>query len=245
MISMSWIEKAVARENEILRMIELFGQSELRFILVGGYAVSAVGRHRFSVDCDIVVPKVSLLEFERVLAKEGYEKTVEKHGFDKVYGGEFASFVKKVEGFPVAVDLLVGSLACRQTGGVWSYSYIKKNSSRGVVAGIGKSIETVIPEKELLIALKIHSGRETDLRDIVMLSRDMDFDKVGKHIRKGERSKLDEQIKRELRLLADPRFEPSLKGVFTMRGDVSRDISRTREFLEKLARSEQRLAEWG
>lgn len=42
---MSWIEKAVARENEILRMIELFTESKLDFVLVGGYAVSAMGRH--------------------------------------------------------------------------------------------------------------------------------------------------------------------------------------------------------
>ncbi len=232
---MSWIEKAVARENEILRMIELFTQSKFDLVLVGGYAVSAVGRHRFSVDCDFVIPKASRSEFERILIKEGYKKSVEKHGFDKVYGGEFVSFSKKVGGFPVAVDLLVGSLVSRQTGGVWRYDYIKENSSHGVVAGIENSIETTIPEKELLVALKIHSGRETDLRDIVILSRELDFDKVSKHIQKGDKSKLDEQIKRELKMLADSRFESSLKGVFTMRGDVSKDLARTRELLAKLA----------
>jgi hypothetical protein len=135
----------------------------------------------------------------------------------------------------VTVDLLVGSLASRQTGGVWSYDYIKGNSSHGTVAGIEKSVETTIPEKELLVAFKIHSGRETDLRDIVTLSKELDFDKVRKHIQKGDKSKLDEQIKRELKMLTDSRFEPSLKGVFTMRGDVSKDISRTKEFLAKVA----------
>jgi len=125
-------------------------------------------RHRFSVDCDVVIPKASRPGFGRIVVKEGYEKSVEKQGFDQVYGGEFVSFSKKVGDFPMTVDLLVGSLVSRQTGGVWSYDYIKEYSSHGVVAGIEKSVETTVAEKELLVALKIHSGRETDLRDIVI-----------------------------------------------------------------------------
>ncbi len=234
---MSWIEKAVARENEILRIINLFSWSSLEFVLVGGYAVSAMGRHRFSVDCDIVIPKASRPRFEHLLIGEGYEKSVEKQGFDEVYGGEFVSFVKKVGGFPVTIDLLAGSLVSRQTAAVWSYGYIRKNSLRGVVTGIEKSVETTVPEKELMVAFKIHSGRETDLRDIVVLSGELDSEKVGRHVRRGEASRLLEQVRSELQLLTDSRFEPSLKGVFTMRGDVSRDLARTREFLEKLTKS--------
>ena len=44
---MSWIDRALARENEILRIIKSFGKSKLEFILVGGYAVSALARQRF------------------------------------------------------------------------------------------------------------------------------------------------------------------------------------------------------
>jgi len=54
---MSWIDRALARENEILRIIKSFVKSKLEFILVGGYAVSALARQRFSVDCDVVIPK--------------------------------------------------------------------------------------------------------------------------------------------------------------------------------------------
>lgn len=72
------------------------------------------------------------------------------------------------------------------------------------------------------------------MRDIVILSSDFDFDKIVKHVQKGDKSKLDYQIERELKLLTDARFEPSLKGIFTMRGDVSREITRTEELLKKL-----------
>lgn len=236
---MSWVEKAVARENEILRIIEVFKQSDLEFVLVGGYAVSAFGRHRFSVDCDIVISKAFLPKFENILSAEGYKKKVQRAGFDEVYKGEFVSFSKKVGDFPVTVDLLVGSLASRQTEGVWSYNLIKKKSLLTNIVGIEKSTEVLIPERELLVALKIHAGRETDLRDIVILSKDVDLDKVREYAHTGARSKMKEQVERELKLLEDPRFVPSLKGVFTIRGDVSKDISRTREFLERLAKSEE------
>ncbi len=236
---MSWVEKAIARENEIIRIIDAFKESGLEFVLVGGYAVSAFGRHRFSVDCDIVISKASLPKFENTLSAEGYKKKVQRKGFDKVYGGEFVSFSKKVGDFPVTVDLLVGSLASRQTEGVWSYGLIKKNSLLTNVVGIATSTEVMIPKKELLVAFKIHSGRETDLRDIVILSKEVDVNTVKEYVQTGDRLKLREQIRRELILLEDPRFVPSLKGVFTMRGDVSKDISRTKEFLEKLVKSEE------
>ena len=159
---------------------------------------------------------------------------MEKHGFDDVHGGEFVSFCKKVEYLPVTVDILVASLACRQTGAVWSYPYIKENSSRGIVAGIEKSAEASVIQKELLVAFKVHSGRDTDLRDIVMLSRELNFDKVRKHVKRGDKSKLDKQVVHEVKLIADPRFLPSLKGMFEIPGDFSKEIARAMEFLERL-----------
>ena len=55
----------IERENEILRTIKSMVEARLDFIVVGGYAVSALARHRFSVDCDIVVPKKKV-DFENI-----------------------------------------------------------------------------------------------------------------------------------------------------------------------------------
>ena len=57
----------VERENEILKIIQGLVDADLEFIVVGGYAVSSLARHRFSVDCDIVIPKELLDEFEKFL----------------------------------------------------------------------------------------------------------------------------------------------------------------------------------
>jgi len=45
----------VERENEILKTIRAFADAGLDFVVVGGYAVSGLGRHRFSVDLDVVI----------------------------------------------------------------------------------------------------------------------------------------------------------------------------------------------
>jgi len=53
----------VNRENEILRTLDSLVEKEMDFVVVGGYAVSGgLGKHRFSVDCDIVISKAELGE---------------------------------------------------------------------------------------------------------------------------------------------------------------------------------------
>jgi len=231
---MSWIDRALARENEILRIIKSFGKSKLDFILVGGYAVSALARQRFSVDCDVVIPKDLAKKFEELLRKEGYKVGQTKVGFDEAYGGEFASFRKKVEDLPVTIDLLIGSLVSRGTSASWSYQYIKENSVNATLIAGKESLEVSVPEKELLVAFKIHAGREADLRDVVMLTRGLDLGKVRKHTQRGEMSKVREQIASELKSLHNPKLVLSLKGVYEIRGDMSESVSRAARLLENL-----------
>ena len=49
-----------AREAEIIRILRELGQLRDRFVVIGGYAVSAHGPHRFSVDCDLVTKAVKV-----------------------------------------------------------------------------------------------------------------------------------------------------------------------------------------
>jgi hypothetical protein len=112
----------VNKENEILRTLDVLVEEEMDFVVVGGYAVSGLGKHRFSVDCDIVISKAKLGETQAVLKRRGYEIEIEKTGFDGTYAGEFVRYKKKVGELPVTFDLLVGSLVCRTTGAAWSLS---------------------------------------------------------------------------------------------------------------------------
>lgn len=224
----------VEREREVLETIRSFADAGLEFVVVGGYALSGFGRHRFSVDLDVVIGEKDLEAFTGILEERGFRRYAERAGFDEVYGGRFVSYVKRVDGLPVTADLLVGSLVCRATGASWSYEYLESHSIEAEVAGIELSAGCRVPERELLVALKIHSGRRADLRDIVMLVEGADVDKIVRHLRRGDMEKLKAQMDRILGMLRDPRLVDSLKGVFTIQRDVTGEIEGAYRVLEKI-----------
>jgi hypothetical protein len=224
----------VNREKEIMRVLKRLIEEKLDLIVVGGYAVSGLARHRFSIDCDMVVPKKELSKLEEILSKEGFKKHVRKTGFDQTHDGEFISYKKDVSELPVKIDLLVGSLFCRATGASWSFDYVKKHSTEATITGTETSANCRIPEKELLIAFKIHSARRTDIRDIILLRENADWETVLKHIKKGKEEALGKQIQKIIKALEDPKLVDSLKGVFILTTDVKKQIESTRKNMETI-----------
>ncbi len=221
----------VAREDAILALLKKLRGVE--FVLVGGYAVSALAAHRFSIDCDIVVPKRSLAKIRGMLRAQGYRKQKEKRGFDKVYGGSFESYNKPVAGLNVTVDLLVDSLASRTTGASWSYREIRSRSSMRRVLGISRVVRSLVPSKEAMIAFKIHAGRLADARDIAMMG-DCDWDSVAKLASRGKLRIVKKKIDDVVGILADKNTVDSLKGVYSKKGDVSKMITATIKHLKIL-----------
>jgi len=224
----------VKRENEIFLTLNRFVEEELDFVVVGGYAVSGLGKHRFSVDCDVVISKNEMGKTEELLQRIGFERNVEKTGFDETYAGEFLSYKKKVGELSVTFDLLVGSLVCRTTGAAWSFDYIKKFSVQVAIAGIETVANCRIPEKELMIAFKIHSARRTDVRDIIMMIENADLDKVLTHLNRGKTELLKTQVSNIMEMLNDVKLINSLKGVFRLTVDVKKQIEGTQKNIESL-----------
>ncbi|MBI2172956.1 MAG: hypothetical protein HYT73_01960 [Candidatus Aenigmarchaeota archaeon] len=163
-----FIGNILSRESEIIRLIRLFSASKLDFIVVGGYAVS-VHKKRFSADLDIVIKEFDAGKFESLLEKEGYI-----HGYSKeistVYGEKFRRFEKKTGKMTVSVDFLINGVVSRLSGGSWGFEMLLENSIKSALQGA----EFLAPAKEILIAMKIHSGRFSDIRDIVALYEDID-----------------------------------------------------------------------
>jgi hypothetical protein len=207
------------------------------FVVVGGYAVSGLGKHRFSVDCTIVISKAKLGEVEKVLKSCGYiiEIEIEKT-IDVSYAGEFVRYKKKVGELPVTFDLLVGSLMCRTTGAAWSFEYIKKHSIETTIGGLENGVNCRVPEKELMIAFKIHFARRTDVRDTVMLMENSDMGKVLTHLRRGKGEVLKKQVNDIIEMLNDERLVDSLKGVFTLTIDVRKQIVGVRKKMVNLSK---------
>lgn len=203
--------------------IELIGRFPKRFILIGGYAISAFEFPRFSVDLDLAVKGRDLKEFKSVLEKEGFKLVHVTGEFSEFYKGKFVRFEKKVSDLPVSVDLLVDMVQSRQTNVAYSFDYLWKNSEVRRIAGSGVKELAVarVADREMLIALKINSMRKADQRDIISLcSGDLEISMVLKHLQRAPKDRILDHIDILLKTLEDPKSRDSIKGVFGISDDV-------------------------
>lgn len=212
----------VDRENQIFEILQRFLGRGLEFVVVGGYAVSAF-HHRFSVDADLVVRSDHLDGFTEVLRNEGFEEVVNR-ALDP-YGGRFVAFEKDRE-LPVTIDLLVDGLYCRQTDAFWGFDYFVQHSSVVEIEGSERSIEVRVPDRELLVAVKLHSGRLTDARDAVALAADLDLETLERHVSRGDQGELSTVLEQMDETIASDDFEDAFKGVF-QQGALPKDRIRT------------------
>ncbi|NWG09388.1 MAG: hypothetical protein HXX80_03610, partial [Nitrososphaerales archaeon] len=153
---MTHVADLTAREAEIIRVLKILSSQTGKFIVVGGYAVNALASHRFSVDCDFVISEKDLSLFENILRQEGYKRRKTRKQFERVYGGKTREYIKLIEGRRVSVDLFVNDMVCRQTSGAWSYELIRQNSLESNIIGLTDSAVSLVPKRELLVAMKIH-----------------------------------------------------------------------------------------
>lgn len=200
----------IERENEIMKILEKLSESGLDFVVVGGYAVSAY-RHRFSVDADIVIKEEDSTAFEKVLLETGFRKTISKE-LENIYSTRFARFEKKTP--KVSVDLLIGGIGVRQTKGAFSFGFLFDNSEKRIVEGTEKAVNVRIPKREILIVMKLHAGRLTDMRDIAALAFDLDMKIIKANIFRGNKKELEKNMQKLESLIENQEFQDSFKGVF-------------------------------
>src|SRR3989338_8478422 len=156
-------EDILNRERKCFEVLNSLGS--IKYVLVGGYAVSSFDFPRLSVDLDIVVPASEISIIKALLVKMGFSKTEERSGFDKVYSGRFERYNISAE-LPAAVDLLVNSITSRQTGFSYSFDYLLRNSEIREIRGWNQSLKSRnrVADREMLLALKINSMSMADKR---------------------------------------------------------------------------------
>src|SRR3990167_6378365 len=222
-------EGLLEREKEVLRLIELLKENNLRFIVVGGYAVSTY-KKRFSIDLDVVILEEDFLKFEKLLSKEGYSISYEKE-IALLYGENFKRFRKKMNDLPVDVDLLINGLVSRTTDATWSFENIDKNSQKRKL----DSLEFLTPVRELLVSMKMHSGRLSDARDIITLMP-CNKDKLKEFLLRGNLSKLKASIKKQALFIEKPQFDDSFKGIFGIQSYNPKEIESAKKLFTDLLR---------
>ena len=216
------------RQSELVGTYRAIRDAELPHVLVGGWAVSAF-QTRFTADIDAVLPETSLADFEALLVDLDYEKSFEKD-VSKQYEGQMVQYEKPVGENEVKFEALVNALRCRQTDAEWSYRYLREHSIVDSL-NVSEGLNGRIPEPALLFALKLHSGRMADTRDLVVISIQADFDRIERHLNRGNPSELDGQIEDVRGRLEDDSFEDSFKGVFRQKEIPEDDVTQLVAFL--------------
>ncbi len=202
------MEALIKKENDIFEILQKFVDSNLDFIVVGGYAISAF-KHRFSVDADIVIKSEDLQNFESILKKKSFKRTITKQ-LENAYSSKFVRYEKE----QASVDILIDALVSRTTNASFSYELLFDNSIKKKIIGIEKEIFARIPIKELLVVMKLHSGRLTDFRDIAALAKDTNLELMRKFLFVGNLSVLKENLSKLHKVVNDKNFIDSFKGVF-------------------------------
>ena len=237
-------EEILARERACFDFLNAMPKDR-RYVLIGGYAVSAFEFPRLSVDLDIAIPQSELKSFEKLVKKQGFELSIEKSDIDKVYSGKFKKFVKKVE-LPVSVDLLINSVKSRQTGVSYSFDYLYENSEVKEVTGWHPEsrVRVRVVDREMLIALKINSMRLTDKRDIIVLCYGRpDVDKIVQHLSRCPRDIIKRHVDELASLIEDPRYADSIRGVFSISADVyKKAIKNCKMMLKEVQKKMQDMA---
>ncbi len=212
-----------AREAEVLRVLDVMHQTQIQPTLVGGYAVNAYSLlPRYSVDCDLVVQKRSLESLLRLLEEQLY--AVDETLREELEGVESVRLTKRLGGGDVSVDLMAGGVRCRQTGAVWGEEEVRRRSKELRVAGVNGSVLSNVAAREALIAMKLHSGRDQDVRDVVMLSSGADWEMVRSLVDRGSKERVNLQLRSAAKTLGGKEFEGRLKAYFGLKQDAERRI---------------------
>ena len=205
---------------------------ERKYAVIGGYAVTSFGFARFSVDLDITIPESELSFFKKLTQDNGFVLTTVKE--DLEYSGRFERYEKGL----VSIDFLINGVQSRQTGHLYPFQYIYKNSQIRETSGWNPAnkVKAIIVKKEMLIALKIHSMRMTDKRDIIMLCYEKpDTQSILIHLEDSPRKKIIEHITELLLVFSNNKFKDSLKGVYSINDEIyKKTIERCRQTMIEL-----------
>jgi len=216
------------RQAELIDTHLAVQAEELSYVLIGGWAISAF-QTRFTTDVDMVIPKTELDAYDTLLDELGYSKEFDSD-VANVYEGRIVRYEKPVGDNVVEFDALVGALRCRQTDAEWSYRYLHEHSIVESLE-VADDLTARIPEPALLFALKLHSGRLADARDLVIVGSETELDRIEQHIHRGNSGQLADQIDGVLAELESDGFADSFKGVFQQKELPEGEIDELIQFL--------------
>jgi hypothetical protein len=223
------------RSEALIDVLEDLEATDLRFVLVGGYAISQY-ETRFSTDLDIVVTPEEYDEVVAFLGEHDFERQdhLEVPPDETIYDREIELFERRAGlVHPVGVDVLINGLGCRQTEAEWSFQYLHDHSSERPITGGSQSTSARTVDGEVLVAAKLHSARPTDLADVLAAVPDIDFDAVTRHLERGDDAKLEAQLTEALHFIDDGGLDHRFKSQFGTASASDEDLDRLVSYLNQ------------
>ena len=222
------------RSEALIGVLEDLQESDIGFVLVGGYAVSQF-ETRFSTDLDLVIAPDDYDEVVTFLEEHNFERDeeLEVPPDETVYNREIELF-ERSEGLvhPVGVDVLVNGLGCRQTKAEWSFEYLREHSTEQTISGGSRLTTARTADGEVLVAAKLHSGRPTDLADVLAAVPEVDFETVAKHLHCGDEEALRSQLDEARKFIEDEGLDHRFKCLFGRSTASQDDIKKLLSFLD-------------
>jgi len=206
---------------------------EAEAVLVGGYAVSAYGPPRFSLDLDFVVPAAALPGIRGLLQSADLARIRNWEGA-AAFAGRAERWSRGEEAIPLSVDLLIDGISDRVSGASHPYASVRHGARRVIVRGLDPSseAEALVAAPEVLVALKLEAGRRVDLRDLAVLAgTDLDVERIATFLRRDRRGVLLEHLDALAAALARRDFQDSLKGVYMIDDRAFRRVANRTEGL--------------
>ena len=222
------------RSEALIGVLEDLQESDIGFVLVGGYAVSQF-ETRFSTDLDLVIAPEDYDEVVTFLEEHDFERDeeLEVPPDETVYNREIELF-ERSEGLvhPVGVDVLVNGLGCRQTKAEWSFEYLREHSTEQTISGGSRLTTARTADGEVLVAAKLHSGRPTDLADVLAAVPEIDFETVAKHLHRGDEEALRSQLDEARKFIENEGLDHRFKSLFGRSTASQDDIKKLLSFLD-------------
>jgi hypothetical protein len=218
------------RSDALVELLEELTKKDYQYVLVGGYAVS-VFNARFSTDLDIVIAPDTREEFVAFLEAHEFEKT-DSHAKQWFYDTEVIEYEKRLAPQqPIGFDLLVNGLGCRQTEAQWSFDYLYDHSQKQEIAGGTVTTTARVIDGAVLVAAKLHSGRETDLRDVLAVAEEIELDTVTTHLRRGDEDALRAQLERGLEILESDDLKHGYRSDFGASAVSEKTVTSLQQYL--------------
>lgn len=222
------------RSEALIEVLEDLQGSDIDFVLVGGYAVSQF-ETRFSTDLDLVIAPEEYDDVVAFLEEHDFERRdeLEVPPEETIYNREIELF-ERTEGLvhPVGVDVLVNGLGCRQTNAEWSFGYLREHSTERTISGGSRSTTARTADGEVLVAAKLHSGRPTDLADVLAAVPEIDFETVATHLHRGDEEALRSQLAEAREFIESNGLDHRFKSLFGQSASSQDDVEALVDFLE-------------